>query len=93
VSRGFFVKARTALPAGVKEIVAVAKKADAPAKQENRFVRYFKEVRAELKKVAWPSKRTTLNLTGIVLAVTVTMSIALGVIDWLFSKLFSLIIG
>ena len=64
-----------------------------PTKFGGRIVRYLKEVRAEIGKVTWPSRKTTLNLTGIVLGVTVAMSIALGVIDWVFSKLFALILG
>jgi len=68
------------------------KKATAPAKSENRVVRYFKEVRAEIGKVVWPSRRDTINLTAIVLGVTAAMSIILGVIDWLFAKLFALIL-
>jgi len=74
----------------------VAKKAEAVAKtvkKENRIVRYFKEVRAELGKVVWPSRRNALNLTAIVLAVTASMSILMGVLDWLFAKLFALILG
>lgn len=72
------------------------KKANAAAKPEGRLggiKRYFREVRGEISKVVWPSRRAATNLTLIVLAVTITMSAALGVIDWLFSKLFSLIIG
>jgi preprotein translocase subunit SecE len=75
---------------------AVIKKTVTPEKKEKkeyRIVRYLKEVRAELRKVVWPSRRNTLNLTGIVLGVTASMSILLGVIDWLLSKLFALIIG
>ncbi len=74
----------------------MAKKAEAVAKtvkKENRIVRYFKEVRAELGKVVWPSRRNALNLTAIVLAVTASMSILMGVLDWLFAKLFALILG
>jgi len=74
----------------------VAKKAEAVAKtvkKENRIVRYFKEVRAELGKVVWPPRRNALNLTAIVLAVTASMSILMGVLDWLFAKLFALILG
>jgi preprotein translocase subunit SecE len=72
----------------------MARKAAEPAvKKEYRIVRYFKEVRAELRKVVWPTRREATNLTAIVLAVTVTMSAVLGVVDWAFSKLFALIIG
>jgi preprotein translocase subunit SecE len=69
------------------------KQAAQKPKREYRLVRYFREVRAEVKKVTWPSRRATTNLTGIVLAVTVGMSIALGLADWIFSKLFSLFLG
>ena len=69
------------------------KKSDQKEKKENRILRYFKEVRAEIKRVVWPSQRTTLNLTGIVLAVTTGMSLALGLVDWVFTKLFGLLIG
>lgn len=62
-------------------------------KKENRLVRYLRGVRAEIRKVTWPSRPVALRLTGVVLAVTVGMSIALGFIDWMFSKLFALLIG
>jgi len=62
-------------------------------KKENRIVRYFKEVRAEIRKVIWPSRKTATNLTLIVLAVTAAMSALLGFIDWVFAKIFSWIIG
>jgi len=64
----------------------------AVAKRDNFIVRYFKETRAELRKVNWPTRRQAINLTLIVLAVTAFMAAVLGVIDYLFSQLFSLII-
>jgi len=69
-----------------------ARSAKKAAKKENRIVSYFRGVRAELRKVVWPSRRTTLNLTAIVFAVTVVMSMAMGLIDWVFTKLFALVI-
>ena len=71
----------------------MAKKKATARKKENRVVRYFKEVRAELQKVIWPSRQSTINLTSIVLAVTVVMSVAMGLMDWAFAKLFALVIG
>jgi preprotein translocase subunit SecE len=58
-------------------------------KQDNRMVRYFKETRAELRKVHWPTRNEARNLTIIVLAVTTAMTIFLGVVLdpvalWLF---------
>jgi preprotein translocase subunit SecE len=63
------------------------------AKKENVIIRYFKDTRAELRKVTWPSREEALNLTLIVLAVTVAMAVGLGLIDYLFSLLFGLIFG
>jgi len=62
-------------------------------KKENRLVRYLRGVRSEMRKVTWPTRQATVRLTGIVLAVTVAMSITLGLIDWVFSRLFALLIG
>ncbi|MBN1936284.1 MAG: preprotein translocase subunit SecE [Anaerolineae bacterium] len=61
-------------------------------RKENVVARYFRQTWAELKKTNWPTRREAVRLTGIVLAVTVAMSAMLGVIDWLFSLLFSFLI-
>lgn len=45
-----------------------------------------------MRKVAWPSRQETTNLTIIVIAVTLTMAASLGFIDYIFSKLFGLLI-
>ena len=60
--------------------------------KENRIVRYFRETRAELRKVTWPSREEALRLTGIVLATTVGFSLFLGIVDYLLSKVFALLV-
>jgi len=69
-------------------------KASAQGRQrkENAIVRYLKETRSELRKVTWPSREEAVNLTVIVMAVTTAMAAFLGAVDYLFSRLFSLII-
>ncbi|PKO21221.1 MAG: preprotein translocase subunit SecE [Chloroflexi bacterium HGW-Chloroflexi-1] len=62
-------------------------------KSENRIVRYFKETRAELRKVTWPTRQEATNLSLIVLAVTVAMAIFLGAVDLLFATLIRLIVS
>lgn len=64
----------------------------AAAKKENAIAQYFKETRAELRKVSWPTRRQAINLSLIVLAVTLFMALLLGVFDYLFAQLFALII-
>ena len=63
------------------------------AKKENVVIKYLKETRAELKKVNWPSRQEATNLTLIVIAVTTFMALLLGFIDYIFAKLFELILG
>jgi len=72
--------------------VAKAQKKAQRTKQDNAIVRYFKETWVELKKVNWPTRREALNLTLIVLAVTIFMAALLGVIDLFFTWTFSLIL-
>ena len=67
--------------------------AQAGPKPDNRFVRYLKETRAELRKVSWPTRKQATNLTLIVLAVTVAMAIFLGAVDFLFANLLRLLVG
>ncbi|MFQ6015886.1 MAG: preprotein translocase subunit SecE [Anaerolineae bacterium] len=62
------------------------------ARKENTITRYFRETNSELKKVVWPNRQETLNLTVIVIAVTLVMSASLGLMDFIFSRLFELII-
>ncbi|WP_376790553.1 preprotein translocase subunit SecE [Thermoflexus sp.] len=51
-------------------------------------LRYLREVQGELKKVRWPDRRELYRLTGVVLAVTIGMSILLGLVDYFFFWLF-----
>jgi len=67
--------------------------AKATAKKENVVIKYLKETRAELKKVNWPSRQEATNLTLIVMAVTTFMALLLGLIDYIFARLFELILG
>jgi preprotein translocase subunit SecE len=69
-----------------------AKPAAKPAKpkKENRIVRYFKQTRAELRKVTWPSREEAIRLTAIVLGMTIVMAAFLGLVDYIFARLFAL---
>jgi preprotein translocase subunit SecE len=60
--------------------------------EDNVILRYFKETRAELYKVSWPTRKEAVNLTLIVVAVTFAMAMLLGVLDYAFSQLIGLIV-
>jgi preprotein translocase subunit SecE len=59
----------------------------------NAITRFYRETVGELRKVTWPTRQEAINLTIIVVIVTFSMSAFLGLLDYLFSQLFSLIIG
>ncbi len=64
-----------------------------PRKQRNFFQRLFYETRGELQKVSWPTREEAWRLTVVVTVVTVFMAAFLGFFDWLFTRLFALILG
>lgn len=62
-------------------------------KQPNAIQRWYRETVGELRKVAWPTMQETRRLTGIVLIVMFAMSAILGLLDFVFSKVISLLIS
>ncbi len=60
-------------------------------KQPNAIQRYFNETIGELRKVSWPTRKEATNLTLVVLVVTFTMSMYLGLLDLIFTRLFALL--
>jgi preprotein translocase subunit SecE len=71
----------------------VAKKEEksVAVKRPNAIQRYISETIGELRKVTWPTRKEATNLTIIVLAVTLTVGIYLGLMDFIFSRFFALL--
>ncbi len=62
------------------------KSADKPARDKkpgvfSRIARWFKELKAELKKVSWPTWKQTLNNTWVVIACVIVVGIFIWVFD------------
>ena len=58
-----------------------------PKKKERVGIRqYFREVRQELKKVAWPSREELTTYTIVVFSVTAVITLFVFGLDWAFSK-------
>ncbi len=53
---------------------------------------FFTDVVSEFKRVSWPTREATLQSTGVVLVVTLAISIYLGVVDVGLSELVKLVI-
>ncbi|MCI5606642.1 MAG: preprotein translocase subunit SecE [Treponema sp.] len=56
-----------------------------------KVFQFFKESRAELKKVVWPTKEDVFSSIKVVIISTIIMAIILGLLDVGFSALFRLI--
>ncbi len=54
--------------------------------------RFFRELRAELRKVVWPTKKETMQYTMIVVSTVAVISLFIWVVDSVFSGLLRLII-
>lgn len=46
-----------------------------------KLIQFFREVRAELRRVTWPTRRETLGATSVVLVLVMIMSFFLGLVD------------
>jgi preprotein translocase subunit SecE len=53
---------------------------------------FFREVKAEMVKVAWPSRQDLIGATWIVLIVTAILTAYIGVLDFVLSKSVSIIL-
>ena len=56
-------------------------------------VQFLKEARWELKKVTWPAPKQALASTSVVLVVVVIISLYLGLIDTILTRLVRLVLG
>lgn len=82
---------------------AKTEKSAKPAKKKNeanifvrmgkRIKKFFKDEKGECKKVVWPSGKTVLKSTGVVLAVTAVVGIAIYGIDTGLSELLKLLLN
>ena len=59
----------------------------------DRARKFFSEAKVELKKVVWPSKRQTMLSTRVVVIFVILISIFLGVVDFVLSRLVKLILS
>jgi len=61
--------------------------------EPNVIVKYFLDTRAELRRVTWPTRDETKNLTLIIVAVTLVMAFFLGALDYIFQIVVAGIVG
>ena len=57
----------------------------------HRFVKGCKDMKGEIKKVVWPSKKQIINNTIVVIACMAVTAVIIWLLDWAFISLLSLI--
>ncbi|MGA9531544.1 MAG: preprotein translocase subunit SecE [Anaerolineales bacterium] len=67
-------------------------KTQAASRRPNALVRFYRETVGELRKVSWPSREEATRLTVLVLVVLAATSTIMGILDYLFARLFAYII-
>ena len=59
----------------------------------SKAIQFLREVKVELKKVAWPSRKQTLGSTAVVIALVMLISLFLGVVDMGLSTLIRFVLN
>ena len=54
---------------------------------------FFKESRAELRKVVWPPRQDAIKVTMAVIALAFVAALLLGFMDWISSNVIKFLIG
>ncbi len=62
-------------------------------KKPNAIQKFSRETIAELRKVSWPTRKEAISLSRVVIIVIFTVGIFLGVVDFIFARLFAFILG
>ena len=56
----------------------------------SRVKKFFREVKAEMRKVSWPNKKELIAYTGVVFISVVLIAALIGLIDGIFARLLEL---
>ena len=92
-------KPKATKTSGAKKVLALtrsAKPVKAPTGKQSiidKSLQFLREVRVELKKVTWPSRKQAIGSTVVVLILTMIISLFLGVVDVGLSSLIRVILN
>ena len=59
----------------------------------SKIAKFFKDIKAEVKKVIWPTKKQLINNTGIVILCILIIGAGIWILDAVFSWGFKAIMG
>ncbi len=78
-------------PAGTQTRTPRQQKGGAPARKRSTPVQFAREVRDEMRQVAWPSRAELINYTSVVLTTLIIMIGLIFVLNLAFGKLITLL--
>jgi len=58
----------------------------------NKLTRFFSEVKTEMKKVSWSSRKELISSSGIVIVSVFLLALFIGVVDFVISRVVNLVI-
>ena len=61
------------------------------AKKSGKISTYFRELKAEFKRISWPSFKQVKNNTGVVIAFIVILGAFIALVDFIFNWLLTLL--
>lgn len=61
------------------------------AKKSGKISTYFRELKAEFKRISWPSFKQVRNNTGVVIAFIVLLGAFIALVDFIFNWVISLL--
>ena len=62
-------------------------------KKPNKVINFFREIKAEIKKIVWPAPSKLAKDTTIVIVFVAIIGLAMGLFGWGIESLIKLIIG
>ena len=67
-------------------------KSNSAVQQRGGFSKFFRGVKAELKKVVWPTRKELINYTIVVFLVTIFIALLIYVFDAIFAQLINMLL-
>lgn len=58
----------------------------------NKIANFFREVKAEMQKVTWPTREELMSSTGVVLTTMLILSTFIGIADFLLANALKLVL-
>jgi len=87
------IRKKQVLP--TKKPLSITKPAPVPQSNTvvNKSLQFLREVKAELRKVTWPSRNQTLGSTAVVIILVAIISMFLGAVDIALARLVQAVLG